>query len=401
MEQDKFYAKNRTIVPGKLRWLSPRVILIGLVIAAAALFLLYQAFGSSSGATRGNDQDKPQPVRAATAELANVPVTTRTIGTVLANATAEIKSRIDGQVIAAPFREGQMVRAGDLLFQLDPKPWREALRQAEAALARDSAQLASARAIANRTVRLSQIGAASKQERDIATANANALTGTVAADRAAVAQAKLQLGYTQIRAPFAGKTGPILVHPGNLVTANASTALVVLTQLQPVKISFALPQTDLPALQDRLREHTLVATVRLRNQSGVTLADDPNRDLTVAVDFIGNTVNDQTGTVELRATFQNPDLRLVPGELVDITVRLAVLSNVIRLPREAVNAGQDGSYVFVVDQNKAQMRKVQILYQDDLIAAVRGDVRAGERVVTDGQLQLTPGKAVTVVRAAR
>lgn len=401
MEQDKFYAKNRTMVPQKLRTLSPRVILIGLVLLAGAAFLLYQAFGSSeSGGGRGRGADgPPPPVRVATAVLANVPITTRTIGTVLANATVEIKARIDGQVIAAPFREGQLVRAGDLLFQLDPKPWREALRQAEAAVARDSAQLASARAIANRTVRLTQIGAASKQERDIATANASALAGTVAADRAAVEQAKLQLGYTQIRAPFAGKTGPILVHPGNLVTANSATPLVVLTQLQPVKISFALPQSDLPVLQDRLRDHTLVATIRVRNESGVQLADAANRDITVTVDFIGNTINDQTGTVELRATFQNPDLRLVPGEVVDVTVRLAVLQNTVRVPREAVNAGQDGSYSFVIEGGIARMRKVQVLYQDDTIAAVRG-IEAGDQVVVDGQLLLSPGTQVRVVKDA-
>jgi multidrug efflux system membrane fusion protein len=222
----------------------------------------------------------------------------------------------------------------------------------------------------------------------------------VAADQAAVAQAKLQLGYTQIRAPFAGKTGPILVHPGNLVTANSASPLVVLTQLQPVKISFALPQSDLPALQDRLREGTLVASMRLRNESGVQLADAQNRDITVTVDFIGNTVNEQTGTVELRATFDNPDLRLVPGEIVDVTVQLAVLPNVVRVPREAVNAGQDGSYVFTIDGGKATMRDVQVLYQDDNIAAVRG-IRGGQTVVTDGQLRLTPGAPVRIVKGSR
>jgi multidrug efflux system membrane fusion protein len=401
MERDELYAKNGVTLPTRLKGVSPRLILIGLVVAAAVGYALYSLLAGPGDAARGpRGEADPAPVRIAEAVLTNVPVTTRTIGTVLANATVEIKARIDGQIIAAPFREGQLVRQGDLLFQLDPKPWREVLRQAQAALTRDSAQLESARAIANRTQRLSRIGGASAQERDIAIANARALAGTVAADQAAVAQAKLQLGYTQIRAPFAGKTGPILVHPGNLVTANSAEPLVVLTQLQPVKISFALPQSDLPALQDRLNDGTLMAVVGVRNETG-TPVPGAIRDIPVKVDFIGNTVSETTGTVELRATFENPDLRLVPGEQVDVTVRLAVLANVVKVPREAVNVGQRGNYVFVVEKGKATMRDVQVLYQDEQIAALKSGVRAGETVVTDGQLRLTPGKAVSVVRERR
>jgi membrane fusion protein, multidrug efflux system len=247
-------------------------------------------------------------------------------------------------------------------------------------------------------VSLSKIGAASRQERDIATANARALAGTVAADQAAVEQAKLQLGYTQVRSPITGKTGPILVHPGNLVKANDVSALVTITQLQPVKISFALPQTDLPALQDRLRDGTLTALIRVRNDTGASVPGGANRDIPVKVDFIGNTVSDTTGTVELRATFDNPDMRLVPGEQVDVTVRLAVLVGAVQVPREAVNAGQNGSYVYVIDHGHAVMRNVTVLYQDEHIAALKTGVRPGEQVVTDGQLRLTPGAAVSIVK---
>lgn len=395
MEQDQFYAKYRSMVPGKINTRSPRVILIGVLALALIGFLAFQLWPSSGAGNKGRDMG-PAPVRVTTAQLANVPVTVKTIGSVLANANVDVKSRIDGQIIAAPFQEGQMVKAGDLLFQIDPKPWQEVLRQAQAALARDQAQLKSATAIANRTIALRKIGASSAQEQDIASANAAALAGTVASDKAAVEQARLQLGYTQIRAPFAGKTGPILVHPGNLVKANDTTALVTLTQLQPVKITFALPQTDLPSLQDRLRDRTLIANIHVRNETGTPLPDQNNADIPVTVDFIGNTVNDQTGTVELRATFDNPDLRLVPGQLVDVAVRLAVLSNVIQVPREAVNAGQNGSYVWVIENGHAVMKNVTVSYQDDTRAALRTGIKPGDTVVIDGQLQLTPGKAVRI-----
>ena len=398
MEQDQFYSKYRAFVPPTLRAASPRTILIGLVVLAAIGFVLFRLFAGSAGAGHNRDTGPP-PVRVAVAVLRDVPVTVKTIGTVLANMTVEVKSRIDGQILSAPFQEGQLVKAGDLLFQIDPKPAQEALREAQAALARDAAQLASARAIANRTVALTKIGAASGQERDIATANARALTGTVAADQAAIEQAKLQLSYTQIRAPFAGKTGPILVHPGNLVKANDVSALVTITQLQPVKISFALPQADLPPLQDRLRDRTLTALIRVRNETGASVPS-ANQDIPVVVDFIGNTVSDTTGTVELRATFDNPDMRLVPGEQVDVNLRLAVLAGAVQVPREAVNAGQNGSYVYIVDRGHAVMRNVVVLYQDEHIAALKSSVRAGEQVVTDGQLRLTPGAAVSIVKAA-
>lgn len=400
MEQDQFYAKYRAGVPAKVRAIrvtSPRTILVGVASLLVFAAVTWTFWPSSGGGGKGRDMG-PAPVRVTAAQLANVPVTVKTIGTVLANATVDVKSRIDGQVIGAPFQEGQLVNAGALLFQIDPKPWQEALRQAQAALARDTAQLRSAEAIARRTIALRKIGASSGQDQDIASANAAALAGTVAADKAMVEQARLQLGYTQIRAPFAGKTGPILVHPGNLVKANDTGALVTLTQLQPVKITFALPQTDLPSLQDRLQDHTLTANIHVRNETGTPLPDQNNETIPVTVDFIGNTINDQTGTVELRATFDNPDLRLVPGQLVDVTVRLATLENMIRVPREAVNAGQNGSYVFVIENGHAVMKSVTVAYQDETKAAIRAGIKPGDIVVIDGQLQLTPGKEVRVVK---
>jgi multidrug efflux system membrane fusion protein len=340
------------------------------------------------------------PVRVATAETRDVPVTVRTIGTVLANSVVTVKSQVDGPLLSASFKEGQMVRKGDLLFRIDPAPFEAALRQAQAQVERDRAQLVSAQADADRAVMLAQRGIVSEQQRDQLVATAKALSATIAADTAAVERAQLNLDYTTIRSPVNGKTGPLIVYPGNQVHANDANGMVTITEIQPVKISFNLPQGDLPQLQDRMKEGTLIAGVMIRSDVAAAAAADPSSDeIPIKVDFVGNVVDDKTGTIELRATFDNPDLRLVPGELVDVSVRLATLKNAIAVPREAVNVGQNGNYVFVIDgASKAQMRPVTVLYQDQTVAALGSGVTSGDRVVTDGQLRLTPGTAVLITQ---
>lgn len=363
---------------------------------------------TSAGAAQQPGRGAPRgagavpPVRVATAEIHDVAVTVRTIGTVLANSVVTIKSQVDGPLLSAEFKEGQMVKKGDLLFRIDPAPFEAALRQAEAQVERDRAQLASAQADADRAVMLAQRGIVSEQQRDQLVATAKALAASIAADTAAVERAQLNLNYTTIRSPVNGKTGPLIVFPGNQVHASDATGLITITEIQPVKIAFNLPQGDLPQLQDRMTERSLVAGVMVRSDVAANAGnDDPAGEIPIKVDFVGNAVDDKTGTIELRATFDNPDLRLVPGELVDVSVRLATLKDATAVPREAVNVGQNGNYVFVVDAaNKAQMHPVTVLYQDQSIAALGSGVQAGDRVVTDGQLRLTPGATVLVVQPA-
>lgn len=354
--------------------------------------------GGGRGAGRGGGGAAP-PVRVATAEIRDVAMTARTLGTVLANAVVTIKPQVDGPLVDAMFKEGQIVRKGDLLFRIDPSPFESALRQAQATVARDQAQYASAQADADRGVMLADRGIVSAQQRDQLVATAKALAASIAADQAAVERAQLNLGYTTIRSPVDGKTGPFLVYPGNQVHANDATGLVTITQIQPVKIDFNLPQGDLPQLQDRMRENQLTVGVRVRKDAvAAEGTDQSDSEIPVKVDFIGNVVDDRTGTIELRATFQNPDLRLVPGELVDISVNLETLKQVVTVPHDALNVGQNVNYVFVVDKdNKAQMRQVRVLYQDQAIAALGSGVQAGDRVVTDGQLRLTPGVKVDIL----
>ena len=366
------------------------------------------------GAARGGGQ--APPVRVAVAGTRDVSVVVRTIGTVLANATVVVKSQVDGPLLSAMFREGQMVKKGDLLFRIDPAPFEAALRQSEAAVERDKAQFESAKADADRAVMLADRGIVSAQQRDQLVATSKALAASIAADEAAVDRAKLNLGYTTIRSPIDGKTGPYTINAGNQIHANDTAGLVTITQIQPVMISFNLPQGNLPQLQDRMREDRLIVDVAIRNDVAATLAggagagapaptmsavtaSTSDSEIPVKVDFIGNTVDARTGTIELRATFDNPDLRLVPGELVDVKAALQTLNKAVTVPREAVNVGQDGNYVFVINKDmKAEMRPVKVLYQEPTLAALGSGVAAGERVVIDGQLRVTPGAVVSITQ---
>lgn len=347
---------------------------------------------------RGNVQ--APPVRVAKATVGDIPVMVKTIGTVLANSIVLVKSQVDGPLMAASFREGQMVKKGDLLFRIDPAPFEAALRQSQAQMQRDQAQLASAQADADRAMMLAERGIVSAQQRDQLVASAKALAASVEADKAAVERAQLNLGYTTIRSPINGKTGAYIVHPGNQVHASDQAGLVNITEIQPVKIAFNLPQGDLPQLQNRMNEGDLIAGVTIRSDIAIaaaTLADSLEKEIPVKVDFIGNVVEARTGTIELRATFDNPDLRLVPGELVDVSVRLDTLKQVVIVPRDSVNVGQGGNYVFVVDDEmKAQMKPVRVLYQDQSIAALGAGIEATDRVITDGQLRVTPGGPVVI-----
>ncbi|MES1991671.1 MAG: efflux RND transporter periplasmic adaptor subunit [Pseudomonadota bacterium] len=358
----------------------------------AALFLLRGPLSLGGGDKQAKDH--ASPVMVAAVEIADVPVYAQAIGTVMANATVQVRPRIDGAIVAARFREGQLVKAGDLLFEIDRAPYEAALRAAQANLQRDEAQLLNASRDLGRTSELTRKGYASAQSRDTASTSKQALAASVAASQAAVDQAQLQLGYTEIRSPIDGKTGPILVDAGNIVQASSAMALVTVTQIQPVKISFSLPQQNLAQLQQEMKTGTLAATLRLHDAA---LASDQSPP-TAQVDFIGNTVNAATGTIELRATYDNPDLAFVPGEFVDVSVRLTELKAALTVPREAVNTGQKGLYVFVVGaDNKVTTHDVTMLYQNGNTAAIKGNIKAGDRVITDGQLRLLPGALVHVV----
>jgi multidrug efflux system membrane fusion protein len=396
-------------IPAAIRQANSRVRLIasllGVVALVGAVWVLLQLFSKSP------EQHKPvPPVYVAKVRATNVTVVEHTLGTVVANATVQVTARVTGQLLSASFKEGDVVHAGDLLFQIDPRPFEASLQQARAQLAKDEASLANANANERRFIALFKQAAVSSQQRDEAVATAKEFAATVQSDRAAVQMAMLNLGYTRIRSPIDGKTGPILIQPGNLVTAGGATnnagsgasqssttsgsgsnPLVVITQFQPVKVSFSLPQADLPRIQARQSENGLVVAIDLHNSGA--------KPLVAPVDFVGNAVSAQTGTIELRATFANEDMRLVPGQLVDVAVALNTLQNAMVVPREAVNVGPESRYVYrVTNDSKAEMKDVKVLFDGGNFIAISGDIRPGDRVITDGQLRVQPGSTVAVER---
>ncbi len=351
-----------------------------LVAGLALLLILGGYWYYTNHETAGNAGRRVQtaaPVKVAVAHQRDMAVIERTIGTVVANSSVSVTARVQGQLTKAFFSEGQLVKAGDLLFQIDPTPF-------QAAYDATLATLAGAKTNADRSASLLKQNAIAPQIND----NNQSLYLQAKANAEA---ARLNLQFTQIRSPIDGKTGPILLQPGNLVSVNGLTApLVTITQIHPIKVSFNLPQADLPRIQVRTKQPGgLTAQVKLHDAGG--------EDVSAPVNFISNMVNATSGTIELRATFPNIDSALVPGQLVDVVVELATLPNAIVVPREAVNTGATGTYVYVVTPERvATIRSVKVAFDDGINDAVTGDVHDGDQVIVDGQLRVIPGGKVYV-----
>src|SRR5215475_2587460 len=278
---------------GKTRALIALVLVAGV---AAAGYTLYSRPAAPPASAAKPRTSAIVPVVVAPVTTGEFQVKDHTIGTVSIDATVQIKSRVEGQVVAAEFSEGQLVRKGDLLFRIDPLPFQAEVQQAEAALARDQAQLSNAQSDLKRFSTLASKGFATTQQQEQANAQAKVMSAAIMADQAAIDLAKLQLSYTEIRSPIDGKTGRILVEPGNLVKAN-DLPLVVINQLQPIAVSLSLPQQDLPLLQHRLAKGKLNVVV--------TIPGDSRPAMRGKVDFINNAVDSATGTIELKAIFDN------------------------------------------------------------------------------------------------
>ena len=388
-DKREIYAPVSIAGPGRLP--SPRSWIIGggLLVLLLGGYWYFNGKGDGGGERRIN----AAPVRIATVEQRDMAVVERSLGSVVANTLVQLTARVQGTLESANFKEGQFVKKGDLLFQIDPRPFQAALAQAEAIYRRDQAQLVNALRDKQRYANLRQQGAISAQQSDTSDTNADVVSATVAADKAAVEMARLNLGYAQIRSPVDGKTGPILLQPGNMVSSsNGATApLVTIAEVRPIKISFTLPQTQLPRIQARQQTGRLLATLDVRDRSGNVLA--------APVDFTSNIVSNQSGTIELRATFPNTDLSLVPGQLVNVTVQLNDIPRALVVPRDAVNDSPNGSFVFVVKDGNAIQVPVTVLTDDGTNAAVSGKLAAGDKVVIEGQLRVTPGGAVHVLGA--
>ena len=374
--------------PGHLPRTRSLVIGGGLLVLVLGGYWYFNNRSDGGADKRGN----AAPVRVTVVELRDMAVVERSLGTVVANTLVQLNARVQGTLESANFKEGQFVKKGDLLFQIDPRPFQAALAQAQAIYERDQAQLKNAMRDKQRYAALRAQGAISAQASDTSETNADVMIATVAADKAALDMARLNLDYTQIRSPVDGKTGPILIQPGNMISSsNGSTApLVAIAEVRPIKVSFTLPQSELPRIQARQQTQPLIANLDVRDRSGKTLS--------APVGFVSNMVSNQSGSIELRADFPNGDLSLVPGQLVNVTVQLNNLPKSLVLPRDAVNDSPGGSFVFVVKDGKAIQTPVEVLNDDGADVAVSGKGLApGDVVVEEGQLRVTPGGAVRVL----
>jgi len=338
------------------------------------------AAGGGRGGGRGGAQNAPVPVTVAQVERRTIPIEIESIGTVIAATTVQVRSQITGEMTAVHFKEGEDVKQGQLLVSLDKRPLQAALEQAQATLARDQAQARNARAQASRYLDLQQRGIATKEQVDQITAQAAALEATVNADRAAVDSAKVQLEYASIDAPISGRTGLLQVHPGNLIRANDTTPIVTINRITPVYVSFAVPEAQFPQLKHYLAQGELKVRAKAPDELG-----GPSFG---RVNFIDNAVDVTTGTIKVKGTFPNQDLRLWPGQFVNVVVTLSQDPDAVVVPAPAVQVGQQGQYVFVVKTDQTvELRPVTVARSNGTNAVIKDGVKPGETVVTDGQLR--------------
>jgi len=330
----------------------------------------------------------PVPVRVAVAEQKDVPIALGAIGNVEAFQTVAVRSEVEGQLAEVKFDEGEEVRAGDLLFVIDPGPFLAALAQAEANLAKAEAEAQNAEVQAKRFGALVKDGIVSRDEYDQVRTDAASKGASAGAARAEVANAKLRLGYCYIRSPIDGRVGRVLVHRGNVVKEN-DTTLAVINQVRPIYVAFTVPEHELPAVRRYLAERPLPVTANFPDGG----APGPTGTLV----FIDNAVDRTTGSVLLKARFENGDEMLWPGQFVDVTLTLTTDPAAILVPAVAVQPGQEGTYVFVIGADGVvEYRPVRLSRTQGGEAVIASGVAAGERVVTEGFARLGPGVPVTV-----
>jgi membrane fusion protein, multidrug efflux system len=319
---------------------------------------------------------------------ADFPIVLQSIGQVQAYNTVLVRARVDGQIMKIAFNEGQMVKQGDLLAQIDPRPFQAALDQAVAKKSQDEANLANAKLDLARYSTLAKQDFATKQQLDTQNAMVLQLTASIAADAAAIDAARTQLDYTTIRAPISGRAGFRLIDEGNLVNAGQQTGIVSIAQLQPIAVIFTEPQEYVSRINQELAAGSPEVTVT--NAEGRKLATGK---LTIS----DNQVDLATGTIRLKAEFENRENSLWPGLAVTTGLQLGVEKNVLIVPAEVVQRGQNGLYVYVVDnQNRAEVRPVKVAQQNTETAVISDGLREGERAVTAGQLLLQPGAQVAI-----
>jgi multidrug efflux system membrane fusion protein len=364
-------------------WFLVIVVVVGGTFGIYKLRNLYQA---QAAAKQG--QGVPSvPVAVAAVEKRDVPVYLRGLGSVTAFNTVTVRSRIDGQLLQVAFREGQFVHAGDMVAQIDPRPYEVALEQAQGQLARDQAQLTAARLDLGRFDQLLHEGVISQQQYDAQKATVGQLEGAIRVDQAQIDNQKLQLTYCRITAPLSGRIGLRLVDQGNMVHAADPSGLLIITQVQPIAVVFTIPEDNLPEVTRHMRGAELQVEAYDR--------DDKTKLAVGKLITVDNQIDQTTGAIRLKAVFDNNDMSLWPNQFVNIRLLLRVQSGAIAVPSAAIQRGAQGPFVYVVRaDNRAEVRPVQIDFTEGNATVVSSGLAVGEQVVVDGQDKLQAGTKV-------
>src|ERR1700687_4914339 len=359
------------------------------LIFAASLTSACTAGGQAEGtgsppAGRGSPGGAAVPITVAKVVQKPMPLQVRVIGAVEASSNVAVQAQITGELTSVHFTEGDDVKMGDVLFTFDRRPLESALQQAEANLARDVAQAENAVAQAKRYADLAQRGIATREPVDTASANSAALQATVGADRAAVDNARVQLDFATITSPISGRTGALMVHAGNLVRANDAAPLVLINQVSPINVTFAIPEAQLPELKRYMAQGMIHVEAQTPNDAAHASQGH--------ITFVDNAVDQTTGTIKIKGSFPNQDHSLWPGQYVNVVVTLTVDRDAVVVPAAAVQAGQQGNYVFVIKPDQtAELRTVEVARGTSIETIIKSGVKPGETLVTDGHLRLVPG----------
>ena len=344
-----------------------------------------------SGCGEQKQQGAPArvPVTVTDVQQKTVPVQVRVIGNVDPYTTVGIKPQITGEIVGVHFTEGQDVKKGQLLFTFDPRPFEADLLRAQANLAQDEAKAKNAEIEHRRYSKLMEAGVVAKEQAEQMETNDAAMLATVNADRAQAEYARVQLIYTKIYSPMDGRTGNLMLHRGTVVKANPDNPIITINQINPIYVTFSVPQQVLPDIKQHMAKGNLKVMATIQGQE-----DRPEAG---TLTFIDNNVDLTTGTIKLKGTFENRDRRLWPGQYVNVTLTLTEEPNAIVVPTQAIQTGQNGSYVFIVKPDlTAESRPVKVERNIDNEAVIESGLSAGEKVVTDGQIRLVTGSKVEI-----
>jgi multidrug efflux system membrane fusion protein len=379
--------KSRT-----MRW-----VLLAAVLVAAGYFG-WQRFHAQDQAAQANGSQKAAaagspavPVTVATVEKTDFPVWLTGLGTVQGFNTVVVRSRVDGQIDKVAFKEGDLVKRGDLLVQIDPRPFQASLDQAKAKKAQDEANLANANLDLQRYTKLGEF--ATRQQTDTQRSTVAQLTAQIAADDAAISNAQTQLDYTSVKAPISGVAGLRQVDVGNIVNASTQTGIVTIAQIEPIAVIFTAPEEQLPYINEAQAKQPLKVAA---------LTTDGKKPLSEgSLSVVNNQVDTTSGTIRLKAVFDNKDHALWPGQSVSTRLLVTTLKDATVVPDDAVQHGADGLYAFAVTQdNKAELRKIKVSKSIDGRSVVDEGLKPGERVIVAGQYKVQPGSVVATKVAA-